>query len=107
MFLIAGRLMWAILQWIGLLYVLTDMRVLRVIGVFNVDVFDCPLRAVVRTRLVSTVREKLAGVGSIEIIPRDEDMPTAIWQTIPKPTETHERLIAAINRAKQSGMGCE
>jgi hypothetical protein len=107
LFLIAGRLMWSILQWIGLLYVLTDMRVLRVIGVFNVDVFDCPLRKVVRTRLVSNAREKLAGVGSIEIIPKDEDMPTAIWQTIRKPAETHERLIAAINRAKQSGMGCE
>jgi hypothetical protein len=106
-FLIAGRLMWSILQWIGLLYVLTDMRVLRVIGVFNVDVFDCPLRKVIRTRLVSNVREKLAGVGSIEIIPKDEDMPTAIWQTIRKPVETHERLTAAINRAKQSGMGCE
>jgi hypothetical protein len=106
-FLIAGRLMWAILQWIGLLYVLTDMRVLRVRGVFNVDIFDCPLRKVVRTRLVSTIREKLAGVGSIEIIPTDEDMPTAIWQTIRKPAETHERLMAAINRAKQSGLGCE
>ena len=106
-FLIAGRVIWSILQWIGLLYVLTDMRVLRVIGVFNVDVFDCPLRKVVRTRLVSTAREKLAGVGSIEIIPKDEDMPTAIWQTIPKPAENYERLTAAINRAKQSGLGCE
>lgn len=106
-FLIAGRVMWAILQWIGLLYVLTDMRVLRVIGVFNVDVFDCPLRKVIRTRLVSTAREKLAGVGSIEIIPKDEEMPTAIWQTIRKPAETYERLTAAINRAKQSGLGCE
>jgi hypothetical protein len=106
-FAIAGRLMWAIMQWIGLLYVLTDMRVLRVIGVFNVDVFDCPLRKVVRTRLVSTIREKLAGVGSIEIIPTDEDMPAAIWQTIRKPNEAYERLMAAINRAKQSGLGCE
>jgi len=107
LFLIAGRLMWAALQWIGLLYVLTDMRVLRVVGVFNVDIFDCPLRKVVRTRLVSTIREKLAGVGSIEIIPNDEDMPSAIWQTIRKPVEIHERLMAAISRAKQSGTGCE
>ncbi len=32
-------------------------------------------------------------------------MPTAIWQTIAKPREVHERLLAAINRARQSGMG--
>jgi hypothetical protein len=102
-FFIAGRLMWAILQWMGRLYILTDLRVLRIMGVFGVEVFDCPLRKVVRARMVSTPREKLVGVGSIEIIPSDEAMPTAVWQTIARPVEVYERLQAAINRAKQSG----
>ncbi len=103
LFFIAGRLMWAVLQWMGRLYILTDLRVLRITGVFGIDVFDCPLRKVVRARMVSTSREKVAGVGSIEIIPSDETMPTGIWQTIAKPREVYERLQAAINRAKQSG----
>jgi hypothetical protein len=102
-FVITGRLMWAVLQWMGRLYILTDLRVLRITGVFGVEVFDCPLRKVVRARMVSTSREKLVGVGSIEIIPSDEAMPTAVWQTIAKPAEVHERLQSAINRAKQSG----
>src|SRR5690242_13114767 len=34
-FLIAGRLMVAILQWTGRLYVLTDLRIARISGVFN------------------------------------------------------------------------
>jgi len=102
-FFIAGRLMWAVLQWMGRLYILTDLRVLRITGVFGVEVFDCPLRKVVRARMVSVSREKLAGVGSIEIIPSDDAMPTAIWQTVAKPAEVYERLQAAINRAKQSG----
>jgi hypothetical protein len=106
-FFICGRLMWAILQWMGRLYILTDMRVLRLSGVFTIDVFDCPLRKVVRTRLVSPAWEKAVFVGSIEIIPKDEVMPSAIWQTIDKPLEVHERLTAAINRARQSGTGCE
>ena len=105
--LIAGRLMWATLQWMGRLFVLTDQRVLCVAGVFSVDVFDCPLRKVVRTRLVSTMREKLLWVGSIEIIPHEEAMPSAIWQTIARPRQVHERLLAAISRARQSGSGCE
>jgi hypothetical protein len=106
-FFIGGRLMWSTLQWMGRLYILTDLRVLRLSGVLTIDVFDCPLRKVVRTRLVSTMREKLVGVGSIEIIPKDESMPSAIWQTIATPAKIHERLLAAINRARQSGLGSD
>jgi hypothetical protein len=106
LFVIAGRVMWAVLQWMGRLYILTDQRVLRIAGVFSVDVFDCPLRKVVRARMVSTGREKLVGVGSIEIIPADDAIPSAIWQTIATPKEILERLRAAITRAKQSGTGC-
>jgi hypothetical protein len=105
MFVIGGRLMWAVLQWMGRIYILTDQRVLRIRGVFSVDIFDCPLRKVVRARMVSVSREKLVGVGSIEIIPHDEAIPTAVWQTVAKPKEVLERLRGAITRAKQSGTG--
>ena len=105
LFVISGRLMWAVLQWMGRIYILTDQRVLRIRGVFSVDIFDCPLRKVVRARMVSVSREKLVGVGSIEIIPSDEAIPTAVWQTVARPKEVLERLRAAISRAKQSGVG--
>jgi hypothetical protein len=96
MFVIIGR---------GRIYILTDQRVLRIMGVFSVEIFDCPLRKVVRARMVSSSREKLVGVGSIEIIPMEESMPSAIWQTIARPKEILERLRAAIAKAKQSGTG--
>jgi len=105
LFVIAGRFMWSMLEWMGRLYILTDQRVLRITGIFSVDVFDCPLRKVVRARMVSTSREKVVGVGSIEIIPADEAVPSAIWQTIANPKEILERLRVAITRAKQSGTG--
>jgi hypothetical protein len=107
MFVIVGRLMWAVLHWMGRLYVLTDMRVLRLMGIFTIDVFDCPLRKVIRTRMVSPAWEKAMGVGSIEIIPADEAMPSAVWQTVNKPLEVRERLTAAINRSRQPGIGSE
>ena len=106
LFVITGRVMWSVLQWMGRLYILTDQRVLRITGVFSVEVFDCPLRKVVRARMISSGREKLVAVGSIEIIPSDEAMPSAVWQTIAKPKENLDRLRAAITRAKQSGTGC-
>ena len=47
-FLIAGRVMGAVLQWMGRLYVLTDQRIIRLAGVFISDLYDCPLRKVSR-----------------------------------------------------------
>ena len=79
-FFIAGRVMWAVMQWTARLYVLTDLRIIRIAGVFNVSIFDCPLRKVARTRVIYTFRERLFAVGSIEIIPSDESLPVAAWR---------------------------
>ena len=103
-FLIAGRVMWAVLQWMGRLYVLTDMRILRLSGVFNVNIFDCPLRKVARTRVVRSMRERLLRLGSIEITPCDADCAAGTWNTVARPDLVNDQINAAINRAK-SGRG--
>jgi hypothetical protein len=105
LFVLAGRIMWAALQWMGRLYILTDLRIVRLSGVFTVDIFDCPLRKVARTRLQRTAREKLTAVGTIEIIPSDESLPISYWNAVAKPLRVHEQITTAINRAKQ-GPGC-
>lgn len=99
-FCIVGRLMLATLNWIGRLYVLTDQRVLRISGVLNVDICDCPLRKVARTRVLRTFREKLLRLGSIEIIPQEEERPCALWQTIARPIEINEQVSETIRKAK-------
>jgi uncharacterized membrane protein YdbT with pleckstrin-like domain len=100
--LIAGRLTWSILQWMGRLYVLTDYRILRLAGVFNIDVFDCALRRVADTRMTRTFRERLMRLGSIEITPNgDGTTPPGVWQTIRKPAEVLAKVKSAIERAKQ------
>jgi hypothetical protein len=104
---ISARLMWATLQWMSRLYVLTDQRILSVSGVFHVNVFDCPLRKVARTRLIRNLPDKLTGVGSIEIIPQDDEHPFGDWQTVPQPIAVHEQILATISRAKQGGMLCD
>ena len=70
---------------------------------FNVQIFDCPLRKVARTRVLQSTRDRLLGVGSIEIIPMDDDVPEGVWQTIAKPAQVHEQVVAQINKAKQGG----
>jgi hypothetical protein len=58
---------------------------------------------VARTRLIYSARERLTALGSIEIIPLDDETPIGLWQTIARPRSVHEQVVAAINKAKQ---GC-
>jgi hypothetical protein len=83
------------------LYILTDLRIVRISGVFTLTIFDCPLRKVARTRMLYTMRERLLRLGTIEIIPSDETYPIGAWQTIAKPLVVHDQIVAAVNRAKQ------
>jgi hypothetical protein len=103
-FLLAGRLMWAVLQWMSRLYVLTDLRIVRISGVFTLNIFDCPLRKVASVRLVSNARERIVGVGSIEITPQDESCPPGVWQTVSKPSDVLAQIEAQIRKAKHNGM---
>ncbi|MEO6435717.1 MAG: hypothetical protein ABIP55_08135 [Tepidisphaeraceae bacterium] len=103
LFLITGRVMSATLQWTARLYVLTDLRILTISGVFNVHIFACALRKVARTRILLSTRDRMVGVGSIEIIPLDEDAPVGLWHSVGRPRQVHEQIVATINRAKQ---GC-
>ena len=105
-FVVAGRMMWAVLQWMGRLYVLTDLRVVRLSGVFNVDIADCALRKVAQTRLTRTFREKLWRLGSIEIVPVDDSCAASAWQTVRRPAEIQAKIQSAIDRAKQGGIPC-
>jgi hypothetical protein len=102
--IIAGRLVWATMQWMSRLYILTDLRILSLWGVFNIEVFDCPLRKVARTRLVRNFLDRMLGVGSIEIIPQDESSAFGLWQTVGRPRLIREQIVATINRAKQGGL---
>jgi hypothetical protein len=97
------RVTWSILVWMGRLYLLTDLRILQLGGVFTIDVVSCPLRKVANVRLLPTVGERLTAVGSIEITPRDSSHPAIYWQTVAKPAAVQQEILAAVTRASQTG----
>jgi hypothetical protein len=104
-FIVAGRVMYAIMQWMGRLYVLTDQRVIRLAGVFNVDVSDCPLRKIAQTEVTASIREKLVACGTVEIQPSDSAVANGCqncsWQTIADPEDVNAQIQQAIRRAAQ------
>jgi hypothetical protein len=99
--IMAGRVMWAILQWMGRLYVLTNLRILSIKGVFNTEVFDCPLRKVARVSLEAPYKEKIFFVGSVTIIPQDEQMPIGCWWIISQPLQVYQIIRRSIQNARQ------
>jgi hypothetical protein len=103
--LAAARVMWATLIWMGRYYVLTDMRVMALSGVFSTQVFQCPLRRVARVRVLRNFRDRMLRVGHVEIIPQDELVEVGLWQSVPRPRQVRDRLAQAIARAKSGGRG--
>jgi hypothetical protein len=104
-FLVAGRIMFSVLQWMGRMYVLTDMRIIRLSGVFKLEIFDCALRKIAHTQMTRSPKERLCGTGSIEITPADENCAPGVWQTVRRPREVHELIVSTINKARHHGYG--
>jgi len=99
-----SRLMWSVVQWMGRYYILTDLRIIRMSGVFDVDVQSCALRKVSAVKLTGGVNERLLRTGTIDITPTDAQ--TIGWQTIAKPAFIHERVQAAVRRAQNGSGAC-
>ena len=99
------RLMWATIRWMARIHILTNMRVLTLSGVFNPHITECPLRRLARVRMVSSHRERLLFLGSIELIPLDEKFPIGLWQTIRRPDQVREHIVASMNKAR--GGACD
>lgn len=87
------------IQWAGRLYILTNVRIMRVRGVLRADVFQCPLRQITATRLVATLPEKVLAVGSLCFEVRDNTTQETAWLHIAQPAEIHEIVREAIRRA--------
>ena len=52
-------------QWIGRLYILTTLRVIRVSGMLNVELSECTLRKITQTSVSCTKPEQHIGVGTL------------------------------------------
>jgi uncharacterized membrane protein YdbT with pleckstrin-like domain len=93
-----GRIGWSVLEWVSTLYVLTNYRVMRLRGVFNIDLFECRLRNVQNTFLTASFAERILRIGTITF--QTGSAGTASWRMVARPWEIHEQVVAAIRRAQ-------
>ena len=87
------------LQWISRLYVLTDRRILRIRGIFNIEIFECPLTKIQNTYLMFAWYERLLSLGSIFFATAGTAGVEASWVNINQPLEVHELIRSAIRDA--------
>lgn len=92
------RLVWQTLEWWNRLYVLTDRRLIRRMGVIRVAVFEAPLSSIQHTSVFISMRERLFGLGSIGFATAGSDTYDAFWSMIAKPYQAHKVVVEAIRR---------
>jgi len=98
--LVAGQLVVSFLQWLSRLYVLTNRRVMRIRGVFNIDVFEAPLTRIQNTFITLAIQERLLALGTIQFATAGTGSVEASWVNINRPLEVHEIVRKAVHQAQ-------
>ena len=92
------RVFWQFLNWLSRIYVLTDQRIIRVKGVFQVEIFEAPLKKLQHTQMTFLVRERLLGLGSMHFYTAGTNFPEASWEMIARPLDVHQQVIKTMNK---------
>jgi uncharacterized membrane protein YdbT with pleckstrin-like domain len=100
--LAVARLAWATLEWVSRLYVLTNRRMMRVRGVFNVELFECALDRIQDVHLTASLGERLTRVATITVETAGT-IGRGSWKMVAHPIEVHGKLREAVYRARSRG----
>jgi len=95
------RLFWQMLDWLSHVYVLTDQRIIRVRGVLNVHVFECPLQKIQQTDLILPLIQRLFWLGSIGFATAGTAAHEAYWLMLAKPLEVHAKIVETLRRYRR------
>ncbi len=98
---IGVRLFWQVLDWLGRVYVLTDQRIIRIRGVLNVQVFECPLQKVQQTDLILPLMQRFFWLGTIGFATAGTAVHEAYWFMIARPLEVHAKVVETMRRYRR------
>ncbi|HAU36918.1 MAG TPA: hypothetical protein DCX07_04290 [Phycisphaerales bacterium] len=95
------RVMVACAQWGGRMYVLTNLRVLRISGLTRVELGECALKRIVRVQPSAAVWERAIGTGNLLFHAGEKpDVPAVVWQHLSRPAEVEQLVNEAVRRAR-------
>ena len=99
--IIGLRLFWQMLDWLSHVYVLTDQRIIRVMGELNVQVFECPLQKIQQTDLILPLIQRLFWLGSIGFATAGTAGHEAYWLMVAKPLAVHKKIVETLRRYRR------
>ena len=90
------------LQWLACTYVLTDRRILKQHGVVNVCVRCVGLEEIESTFVAQAAFQRAVGIGTIFFRCGNREREAQAWEHVRRPKEIHGRIVAQIERWKQT-----
>jgi len=103
--IIIGRVGFGFLQWLSRSYVLTDRRLIRIRGVFTIDIFQCSLEHIQNTFMVMTLPQRILKLGNIELTTAGTGSVEAVWRHCRDPLGVHQKLLRAMNNCANGRRG--
>lgn len=95
------RLFWQMLDWLSQVYVLTDQRIIRAMGVLNVQVFESPLQNIQQTDLILPLIQRIFWLGSIAFATAGTGGHEAFWIMVARPLEVHKKIVETLRRYRR------
>ena len=96
------RITLASFQWLGLLYVLTNRRVIHIRGIVRINLAQCQLKDVRELIPTAAAIERALSVGSLYFSPAyDKAVPIA-WIHLADPSQVHQVVEEAIHKARRN-----
>ena len=90
------------LQWLACTYVLTDRRILKQYGVVNVRVQCVGLEEIESTFVAQAAIQRVVGIGTVFFRCGSREREALAWEHVRRPKEIHGRIVAQIERWKQT-----
>ena len=92
------RVVVACCQWMGILYVLTNKRVMRVRGLLRADACWCELARIEEVLVSAGPLEGLLGLASLLFRQAGDGCSQACWTNVARPADVQEAVQSAIRR---------
>lgn len=99
------RVLVAAFRWLGKLYVLTNLRVLRLGGVVHADVADCPLDRILAVRIVRGRLHRPVGLGNVDFDVEGNPYADVIWTHCHAPEALADDIRQAVQKRRRSRNG--
>ena len=99
---VGGRVLIALLQWMSRIYILTNRRVMRIRGLFSVNVMQIDLPRVSDVRVSGRGCQKLLRVGDLIIEGEQHIMG---WDHVARPVEIQQQILDTAEKAKRLDSG--